>query len=283
MKVFRSAGETQKWADSIRAEQKSIGFVPTMGALHVAHAELVKRARAENDFVVVSIFVNPTQFSPEDDYDSYPRDFEEDSRLCRDNGVDIIFYPEVPDMYLKDSSTVVEVTGITETMCGRYRPGHFEGVATVVVKLFNIVKPHRVYLGQKDYQQYRVIERMARDLDFGIELIICPTVREKDGLAVSSRNKYLNEQQRTQAAWIYRALIQGEKLIDSGEKKADIVNEKIKDTINKNIQDCRIDYAGVYDAYSLKPVDVIETDVVIAASVWLGKARLIDNVLVKRS
>lgn len=254
-----------------------------MGALHIAHEELIKKARAENDFVMVSIFVNPTQFGANEDYDSYPGTFEQDSELCRNNGADAIFYPEVQDMYLTDSSTAVEVSDITETMCGRYRPGHFEGVATVVAKLFNIVKPHRVYLGQKDFQQYRVIERMVRDLNFDLDLIMCATVREQDGLAVSSRNKYLNARQRKQAGCIYKALRQGEKLINTGVKKTEVISTKVRDMINRNIPGCKIDYAGVYDAYSLKPADVIRSDVVIGVAVWLGKARLIDNIIVRGS
>ncbi len=280
MKVFKDISEIRKRANAIRVERKSLGFVPTMGALHIAHTELIKTAEEENDFVIVSIFVNPTQFGPGEDYDSYPENFEKDKKLCENTGVDAVFYPEVSDMYPKSHSTTVKVSDITETMCGKYRPGHFEGVATVVAKLFNIINPHRVYLGQKDYQQYRVIERMVGDLNFDLKLVMCPTVREKDGLAVSSRNQYLSEAERGRASYIYRALKEGEELIKKGIKETRLINEKVKNIIKENIPECKIDYAGVYDAYTLKHVDIIKEDVVIATAVWVGKARLIDNIVV---
>ncbi len=281
MKVFKDISESRKWANAIRAERKSLGFVPTMGALHIAHAELIKTAKEENDFVIISIFVNPTQFGPGEDYDSYPENFEKDKELCENTGVDAVFYPEVSVMYHKEHSITVKVSDITETMCGKYRPGHFEGVATVVAKFFNIINPHRVYLGQKDYQQYRVIERMVGDLNFDLKLVMCPTVREKDGLAVSSRNQYLSEAGRCQAPCIYRELKECEKLIKKGIKEARLINEKIKSIIKENIPECKIDYAGVYDACSLKHVDIIKGNVVIATAVWVGKARLIDNIVIK--
>ncbi len=281
MKVFKDISEIRKWADTIRAERKSLGFVPTMGALHIAHAELIKTAEEKNDFVIVSIFVNPTQFGPGEDYDSYPENFEKDKELCKNTGVDAVFYPDISEMYPREYSTTVKVSDITETMCGKCRPGHFEGVATVVAKLFNIINPHRVYLGQKDYQQYRVIERMVGDLNFDLKLVMCPTVREKDGLAVSSRNQYLSEAGRCQAPCIYRELKECEKLIKKGIKEARLINEKIKSIIKENIPECKIDYAGVYDACSLKHVDIIKGNVVIATAVWVGKARLIDNIVIK--
>lgn len=280
MEIFRSIKDNQAWADGIRAGKKTIGFVPTMGALHIAHVSLIKRAKDENDRVIVSIFVNPIQFGPNEDLSSYPGNFEDDMKLCESNGVDTVFYPESPEMYLKDHSTKISVSELTRSMCGEYRPGHFEGVATVVAKLFNIVKPHRAYFGQKDYQQYVVIERMVRDLNFDLGLIMCPIIRENDGLAVSSRNQYLTEAHRKQAVNIYRALTAAEKLIREGEEKAKRINKRLKDMISNKIPDSIIDYAGVYDAYNLKPVDIIGRVLVVAAAVRLGRARLIDNILV---
>ncbi|MFH1414786.1 MAG: pantoate--beta-alanine ligase [Elusimicrobiota bacterium] len=266
-----------------RSQGKTIGFVPTMGALHKAHAQLIKRAVSENDFSVVSIFVNPTQFGPDEDFKTYPGDFDADTALCDSAAVDTVFHPSVETLYKEDESTRVVVSGITDTMCGKTRPGHFEGVATIVSKLFNIIEPHRVYLGQKDYQQFRVIERMVKDLDFDIELVMCPTEREDDGLAVSSRNRYLDDKERKQSAYIYKALKKGKEMILAGERDAGAVSRKITEIITGNIDAQGIDYAGVFDAYTLKPVGEIKKDIVLAAAVRLGRARLIDNTIVEVS
>ncbi|MFW6134110.1 MAG: pantoate--beta-alanine ligase [Elusimicrobiota bacterium] len=281
MKFFKEPARVQKWAENIRKEEKTIGFVPTMGALHIGHESLIKKAVKKNDSVVVSLFVNPTQFGPDEDYSSYPRKFEKDKHMCEKCGVDVLFKPGLDDMYEKNHSTAVKVKDLTNTMCGKSRPGHFRGVTTVVAKLFNIVKPHRAYFGQKDYQQYRVIQRMTRDLNFDLELVMCPIVREKDGLAVSSRNKYLDKEQRAQAVFLYKALIKGRKLIEQGVDSVEKINRKIKSVIKENIKQGEIDYAGVYDSVSLKPAEKIDRDVVLACAVKIGKARLIDNILVK--
>jgi len=279
MLVFDKIKDMQKYSGSLRADGISLGFVPTMGALHGAHASLIKRSVKENDFTVVSIFVNPTQFGPDEDFNSYPRKFEKDSAVCEELGVSAIFHPSSEEMYAVGSVTTVNVEKLSETMCGAHRPGHFRGVATVVAKLFNIVNPSRVYLGQKDYQQFRVIERMVKDLNFNLELIMCPTVREEDGLAMSSRNKYLNDEERKKAPGIYQALVKGKELIESGEKDAKKVSGQISSCISETLGDVKIDYAGVYDAFDLNEVERIEKPVVLAAAVKLGKARLIDNVI----
>ncbi|MFC2061656.1 pantoate--beta-alanine ligase [Elusimicrobiota bacterium] len=281
MEIIERVKDAQSWADSIRSGNKTIGFVPTMGALHVAHSSLIERARRENDQVIVSIFINPTQFGPDEDLDSYPRTFEEDKKLCSEGGADAIFYPAVEEMYGKGRNTTVCVDKITLNMCGKCRPGHFNGVAIVVAKLFNIVKPHRAYFGQKDYQQFRVIQDMVNDLDFDVEPVMCPIFREEDGLAVSSRNKYLNEEERRQAAGISRALKKGEELIKNGEQAADVICSEMDQVVRESIPSCKIDYLGVFDTGILEPVDVIDKEVVLAAAVWVGKARLIDNLLIK--
>lgn len=281
MDIIKTKKKMQEWADSVRKEGASSGFVPTMGALHAGHSSLIKRARSENGRTVVSIFVNPTQFGPGEDFGSYPRPFDEDRRMCEKLGVDAVFCPETAEMYSGPGYTSVRVSSITSSMCGKMRPGHFEGVATVVAKLFNCVKPDKAYFGQKDYQQFRVIEALVRDLDLDIDLVMCPVVRDDDGLAVSSRNKYLDGSQRAAAPGIYRALLEGESMIKGGEKNGALAVKRIKESIKKSLPGCRIDYAGVFDALDLSPVKNIGADVVIAAAVYVGKARLIDNILVK--
>ncbi len=281
MQVVDDPNEIQDCIERVRISGKSIGFVPTMGALHIAHESLMQKAVSENDFNVVSIFVNPTQFGPGEDYDSYPRTYDEDIKLCEKNGIDIVFYPEVQKIYYKDQSISIRIAGLTDTMCGKSRPGHFEGVAMVVAKLFNLVRAHKAYFGQKDFQQFKVIERMVRDLNFNIKLVMCPTVREYDGLAVSSRNRYLNSSERQNASAIYAALREAETIIKNGERNAETINKKINEAMQNNIPDCRIDYAAVYDAVNLSEVDFVKNDVVVAAAVWIGSARLIDNILVK--
>ncbi|MGM0440980.1 MAG: pantoate--beta-alanine ligase [Elusimicrobiota bacterium] len=280
MEILTDPRKVQNRTDAFKEYGDTVGLVPTMGALHVAHESLIKKARRENDRVIVSIFVNPTQFGPGEDLDSYPRNFEKDSEICKKHSTDIIFNPEVSDMYKNNHSTEVKVSNLTSTMCGARRPGHFEGVATVVSKLFNIAKPHRAYFGQKDYQQFRVIERMVRDLNFDIDLVMCPIVREKDGLAVSSRNRYLDDSLRKQAPHIYKALSGAKKMVLNGIE-LNSVRERLREYIEKNIPDGKIDYANIYDARTLKSASGPDSDLVAAAAVWLGKARLIDNVYIK--
>jgi pantoate--beta-alanine ligase len=281
METVRSIKDACRKVEEALFAGKKIGFVPTMGALHKAHAELFRQAGKDNDFTVVSIFVNPTQFGPGEDYESYPRMIEEDSKLCEELGVDLLFVPDISEMYRENNTTYVHVDSLTETMCGRCRPGHFRGVATVVSKLFNIIKPHSVYLGQKDYQQFKVIERMVHDLNYNLELIMCQTIREDDGLAVSSRNKYLTKEQRANAVWIYRALSEGGRLVCAGGSSPEEISSIMRKTIENNIDGSEIDYCGIFDAESLKAVTAVRGGIVLAAAVRIGKARLIDNIVVK--
>ncbi len=269
----------QRLATQMRASGK-LGFVPTMGALHQGHLELVRVAQQRCDGVVVSIFVNPIQFAPKEDYRCYPRDFARDRKLLREIGVDVIFYPDVREMYPENYSTYVEVECLTQHLCGKSRPGHFRGVTTVVAKLFNIVKPHIAVFGQKDAQQAFVIKRMVRDLNFDIEIVVVPTVREPDGLAMSSRNSYLTPDERRQAVVLYQALRHAEQLIKDGERDA----RKVKRAMRRIIQTSssgRIDYVEIVDTDYLKPIQLIKNDILIALAVYFGRARLIDNLIVR--
>jgi len=261
-------------------ENKTIGFVPTMGFLHEGHLSLVRRARGENDIVVVSIFVNPTQFGPNEDYESYPRDLERDVKLLKELNVDVVFHPPVEEMYPKDFSTYVEETKLSRYLCGKSRPGHFRGVCTIVTKLFNIVRPTRAYFGQKDAQQFRVIKRMVRDLNMDVELVECPIVREHDGLAMSSRNIYLSDDERVQALALYNSLKLAENLVKSGERDAKVVKNAMKEFLSR-YDKVKIDYVEIVDEETLEPVKHIEGKAIVAIACWVGKARLIDNVIVQ--
>src|SRR6056297_2123807 len=257
---------------------KSVGLVPTMGFLHEGHLSLIKRARKENDLLVVSLFVNPTQFGPGEDLESYPRDWEKDAALCREKGADILFAPDAGEMYFEDYGTYVEVSGeLTKGLCGKSRPSHFKGVTSVVSKLFNIVDPDRAYFGQKDAQQVAVIKRMVRDLNFDIEIVVCPIVREKDGLAKSSRNIYLSEEERKAALVLNKSLRAAAERISSGERNG----HEIKAMVEKMIKEeplSAIDYVEVVDAESIKPIETLKGSVLVALAVRFGKARLIDNI-----
>ncbi|ABQ47672.1 pantothenate synthetase [Thermotoga petrophila RKU-1] len=278
MKIIETIEEMKKFSEEMREKKKTIGFVPTMGYLHEGHLSLVRRARDENDVVVVSIFVNPTQFGPNEDYERYPRDFERDRKLLEKENVDCIFHPSVEEMYPPDFSTYVEETKLSKHLCGRSRPGHFRGVCTVVTKLFNIVKPHRAYFGQKDAQQFRVLRRMVRDLNMDVEMIECPIVREPDGLAMSSRNVYLSPEERQQALSLYQSLKIAENLYLNGERDA----EKIKEEMIKHLSrfdKVKIDYVEIVDEETLEPVEKIDRKVIVAVAAWVGNARLIDNTI----
>jgi pantoate--beta-alanine ligase len=277
MRVVRSLKEMQSISETLRKTGKMIGFVPTMGYLHDGHMSLVERARKENDIVVMSIFVNPVQFAPGEDFDRYPRDIERDKKIAQEGGVDYLFVPEVSEMYPEGYSTYVEVEGITEVLCGAKRPGHFRGVATVVTKLFNIVKPHRAYFGKKDFQQLKVIERLVKDLNFDVEVIGCPIVREKDGLAMSSRNVYLSPKERESATSLYRALKLAKELIEKGERNPETIKSKMEEFILSHPHVKAIDYIEIVDSETLKPVDEIKEGTLIALAVFVGNARLIDN------
>ena len=279
MKTIASPREIQTYCKLALSEGKTIGLVPTMGAFHEGHLSLMRGARADNDLVVTSIFVNPTQFGPREDFDAYPRDLESDSKLASEVGVDVIFAPSVKDMYPYGYATFVSVERITEKMCGASRPGHFRGVATIVSKLFNIIQPHRAYFGQKDAQQCVVIKRMTEDLNFDIEIVVMPTVREKDGLAMSSRNKYLNAQERQSALVLSKSLFMSQDLIKSGQTNAIEVLQKIKQIIEAEPL-ARIDYVSIVDGETLEDVEEMKENTLIALAVYIGKTRLIDNVVI---
>ena len=280
MKVIRSIQEMYKLSESARKEGKIIGFVPTMGYLHEGHLSLIRIARKRCDLLVVSIFVNPTQFGPNEDLNSYPRDFERDSKLCEKEGVDVIFAPTAEEMYPDGYSTWVEVKGpVTEVLCGAFRPGHFRGVTTVVAKLFNIVQPHFAVFGQKDAQQLVVIKKMTRELNFPVEIVAAPTVREKDGLAMSSRNEYLNENERKVAPKIYQSLILAKNMLLRGERDT----EKIKNEMRKFLESAKlikVQYIDIVDADTLEPLKNARGRVMVALAAFLGRARLIDNIIV---
>ncbi|MDD6483044.1 MAG: pantoate--beta-alanine ligase [Clostridiales bacterium] len=279
MPVVKTIDEIRNAVKTAKKQGKIIGFVPTMGFLHEGHKSLIVRAASENDYVVVSDFVNPTQFGPNEDFESYPRDIEKDRALCTEAGADIIFNPEPDEMYC-DPLTTVSVDKITKTLCGASRPIHFDGVATVVSKLFNIVAPDRAYFGQKDAQQLIVIKKMVKDLNFDIEIVGCPIIREEDGLAKSSRNTYLNEAERKAALCLSRALNKGRSMIEMGEKSAKTVKKAITDEINREPLS-RIDYVEISDLETLQPTDSTN-GVLVAVAVYIGKTRFIDNFIIER-
>ncbi len=283
MEIIRTPRVIQDTSKGYSQHGKTVGFVPTMGALHEGHLSLVRRARSENDIVVVSIFVNPTQFGPSEDFERYPRDIEGDiEKLIKEN-VDILFMPDISVMYPEGFLTYVEVKDISEKLCGAFRPGHFKGVATVVTKLFNIVKPTRAYFGQKDYQQSLIIKQMVKDLNMDIDIIVCPTVREKNGLAMSSRNSYLNNNQRTAATVIYRCLREVSDLIKSGIIDIKYIKSVMLDRISAEPLVSAIDYAGLYDPSTLDEISEIKEEVLLAVAIRIGDTRLIDNMVVKLS
>ena len=275
MQVTKTIEETRKQIKAWKKEGKTIGLVPTMGFLHEGHASLIKKCREQNDIVVVSDFVNPTQFGPTEDLEAYPRDFERDSKLCESLGADLIFCPEPSEMY-HDPHAFVSIDTLSETLCGKTRPIHFKGVCTVVTKLFHIVAPDRAYFGQKDAQQLAVIRHMVSDLNFGIEIVGCPIIREEDGLAKSSRNTYLSPEERKAALVLSRSLKLGKKLIEDGEKDAKKVIAAIRGEIEKEPL-AKIDYVEIVDWNTLEPVDSTEGEILTAMAVYIGKTRLIDN------
>ncbi|KXG76467.1 pantoate--beta-alanine ligase [Thermotalea metallivorans] len=278
MKIIETIAKVREAVSEARRGGKKIGFVPTMGYLHEGHLSLIKRAKEENEFVVVSIFVNPTQFGTGEDYETYPRDLARDSQLAERAGADVIFHPSVQEMYPQGYKTYVEVEGgITSRLCGASRPGHFRGVATVVTKLFHIVKPDRAYFGQKDAQQVAVIQQMVKDLNMDLEIIPCPIVREMDGLAMSSRNTYLNEEERKAALVLSRSLFGAQEMIRKGERDVQKVKEWMIDFI-KDEPKASIDYVEIVDAFTLEAIEEIQGDVLIALAVKIGRTRLIDNI-----
>lgn len=276
MEIKGSIKETRALVKEWKEQGLSVGFVPTMGYLHEGHRSLIDRARKENDKVVVSIFVNPMQFGPNEDLDAYPRDLDRDAKICEDGGVDLIFHPEVEEMYGKDFCGYVDMHTLPEKLCGASRPVHFRGVQTVVTKLFHIIPAHRAYFGQKDAQQLAIIRRMVIDLDFDIEIIGCPIIREEDGLAKSSRNTYLSAEERAQAVILNDSLNEAMKAIEAGEQDA----AKVKSIIVEKLNTCplaKIDYVEVTSFDTIQPIDKIDGPVLIAIAVYIGTTRLIDN------
>ncbi len=280
MKIIDSISRMSVLIKILKKEGKSIGFVPTMGYLHEGHLSLVRTAKKHTDVVAMSIFVNPIQFDRREDLEKYPRDFKHDEGLARDAGVDIIFYPSVKDMYPDGYSTYVNVEGLTDYLCGSSRPGHFKGVTTVVAKLFGIVKPDIAYFGQKDAQQAIVIKRMATDLNMDIEIKILPIIREKDGLAMSSRNINLSEPERKDAAVLFQALKKAEALVKEGERDAKKIIRQMEAMI-KGKETAKIDYISIVDTKDLKPMSTVLSEALVALAVFFGKTRLIDNIIVK--
>ncbi|MCB2296857.1 pantoate--beta-alanine ligase [Clostridium tagluense] len=276
MKTVKTILEVRNQVQAWKKEGYSIALVPTMGYLHEGHASLIKRAASENEKVVVSIFVNPIQFGPGEDLDSYPRDLDRDTILCESVGANLIFTPEVSEMYCVDAVTNVSVNGLTNGLCGAKRPGHFDGVCTVVSKLFNIVLPDKAYFGEKDAQQLAVIKRMANDLNFPIEIIGCPIVREEDGLAKSSRNNYLSSKERKAALILHKSLTKGKELLSASEKSVELLKEIIKNELESEVL-AKIDYIEVVDALSLTTIDIVDKPILVAIAVYIGKTRLIDN------
>jgi pantoate--beta-alanine ligase len=279
MQIGTTIAEIRAWVRKTRAAGKTVGFVPTMGALHVGHISLMQAAAARCDAVVVSIFVNPTQFGPGEDFEKYPRPFEKDLALCAQHGVDAVFAPSPREMYPRENQTWVTVEKVSEPLCGRFRPGHFRGVATVCTKLFNIVGADAAFFGQKDAQQVAVIQRMVADLNMPLEIVVCPTVREPDGLAMSSRNQYLSPQERKEATVIYRSLQRSAELIRGGETAVTRITEQMREVLGQ-VPALRVEYASIVDAGSLEDLPQVRGKVLIAVAGRLGTTRLIDNIVV---
>jgi len=280
MEIIQKPEEMQKRSLDLRSQGKVIGFVPTMGYFHEGHLSLMRRARQECDVVVVSIYVNPLQFGPREDFNRYPRDLQRDLRMAEEVGVNIVFVPKDEDMYPEGYQTFVEVTELTRSLEGFYRPGHFRGVTTVVAKLFNIVLPHKAYFGEKDFQQLRVVQRMVRDLNFPIEIVPCPTVRETDGLAMSSRNAYLNTEERKAASVLHQALKAADELFKSGERNAAKLKAKVWEILASEPL-ARPQYVEIVDSKTLEPVFSVDQPAVILLAVFVGQARLIDEWLLR--
>lgn len=281
MRIIKSATEMNACSRQLYLKGKVLGLVPTMGFLHEGHLSLIRESKKVSDITIVSIFVNPAQFGPKDDYDRYPRDTGGDAKKCSDIGTDLLFLPSRGDLYPKGHSTYVRVEGLSDKLCGIFRPNHFRGVATIVTKLFNIIRPDKAFFGQKDYQQALIIKRLTADLKLGVDLIVMPTIREADGLAMSSRNSYLNSIEREAAGIVYRSLMLAEDLIRSGEISGKVIRAKMETCIAGE-RSARIEYISISDPETLEEVDIIGDDVLVAIAVWIGKTRLIDNIIARR-
>lgn len=280
MKILNTIAEVKEFVKSKKSEGKSIGLVPTMGYLHEGHASLIKKSASENDTTIVSVFVNPTQFGPNEDLDKYPRDIENDMNVAENAGAEIIFHPTPSEMYGEGYSTYVSVENLTTELCGKSRPTHFRGVTTVVSKLFNITQADRAYFGQKDAQQLAVIKRMVKDLNFNLEIVACPIVREESGLAKSSRNVYLSDEEKKQALVLSRSLKEAEQMFDNGERNAEVIIKKIKEIL-KSSPLANIDYVEIVDFDTIQPIKEINCEALVALAVKFGNTRLIDNVILR--
>lgn len=282
MKIIKNIEEIRNTIKELRASGKSIGMVPTMGCLHEGHKSLIDKAVANNDIVVVSIFVNPTQFGPDEDYDKYPRDLKADASLCESAGVDYVFAPEAEQMYPDGYSTfVVPSEKMTDIMCGKSRPGHFRGVCTVLTKLFTIVGPTRAYFGEKDIQQLAIVKRMVKDFNLPLEIIGCPIVREEDGLAKSSRNMYLSPKEREAATILRKSLLSAKDMVKCGEKSPEKIYNKVIEVI-KSEELARVDYVELVDFDTFDRIDTLAETNLIAIAVYIGNTRLIDNIVINR-
>lgn len=280
MRTIEYIDEMASASRSFIADRKRIILVPTMGFLHEGHLSLVREGREKGDIIIVSIFVNPTQFGPGEDFDIYPRNPARDKELLHNEGTDILFLPSASDMYPEGSQTAVEVVGLSKGLCGDYRPGHFKGVATIAAKLFNIVQPHSAIFGEKDFQQLAVIRRMVKDLNFNLEIIGMPTVREDDGLAMSSRNCRLSPEERLRAASLYKSLRRGQDLCHAGERSVKTIIHAAKENISGGID---IEYLEIRDIETLKPIETVEKEALFAVAARIGRTRLIDNVIIGRN
>lgn len=279
MKVIRTIKEIKQLLERYKKDQKQIGLVPTMGFLHEGHLSLMREAKKDNDIVMASIFVNPLQFGPNEDYEQYPRDEEKDSLLAEEVGVDVLFIPSVKEMYPKTMTIKMGIESRTDVLCGRSRPGHFDGVLTVLTKLFHIMEPDKVYFGLKDAQQVAVVDALIKDLNFPIELVGMPTVRETDGLAKSSRNVNLNEKERNEAVWLYQSLQKGYERIVRGEKDPNEIIQEVKRSLEGNTSG-KIDYIELKSYPELETVVTLDQSIILAVAVYFDKARLIDNLLI---
>jgi pantoate--beta-alanine ligase len=280
MKIVNKIAGMKAVAAEAKARQRTIGFVPTMGFLHEGHLSLVRECRRTAEVAVVSIFVNPLQFGPKEDFKEYPRDFERDTRMLEKEGVDCLFTPDAREMYPEGYKTTVEVAGLQDKLCGRSRSGHFKGVTTVVLKLLHIVRPDLAFFGQKDAQQAIILQKMVKDLNLDVEIRVLPIIREQDGLALSSRNTYLSEKERRAALVLIRSLKEAEMMFVNGERKAPVILGRMKEIIIKEPL-AKIDYIEIVDLAELDPVDLIDRDVLVAVAVYIGKTRLIDNLILK--
>ena len=279
MEVIKTISSVRGLVEAARRQGKTIGLVPTMGALHIGHVSLIEAAVKQTDFVVVSIFVNPTQFCPGEDLAEYPRPLDADCEICRKAGADVVFAPTTDQMYPAENLTWVTVEKLTEPLCGQFRPGHFRGVTTVCTKLFNIVGPDVAFFGQKDAQQAIVIKRMVADLNMPLEIVICPTIREPDGLAVSSRNQYLNPEQRKDATYVYKSLQKCQEMIDAGVTDTQKILTEMRRVLQQ-VPSIEIEYVSIVDVGALQDIDKIAGKILAAVAVNIGPARLIDNILV---